>query len=159
MAQCPLLWEIRKFNLDDISVDNLVLDHYNGTGVSPLTDCSTGLGQLFAATTIQARNHCIGQGIISGTLLDPTNEAHLWDIWYQLYSNNTYNAGAVPLVLIEGAHDIGLARPGLDQSEEDTRKTLARYNGTNNDATDYGYQLLGLYKVFEKYHAPLRGIS
>jgi hypothetical protein len=43
----------------------------------------------------------------------------------------------------------------LDLSEENSRKTLASYNG----ADEYGYQLIGLYKVFEKYHAPLRGTS
>jgi hypothetical protein len=46
----------------------------------------------------------------------------------------------------------------MSTSEEHTRLTLARYNGTEGRAQDYGTAMLGLHRVFEKYNAPLRGL-
>ncbi|AHH98898.1 hypothetical protein [Kutzneria albida] len=156
LIQCPLMWEIRKYNLDDPVADQLVKDHYQGTGISTKNDSSTGLGQIFAATAIRARNHCINQGIISGPIMDPGKESDLWPVWQNLHNDANYNISTIPLVLIEGAHAVGLGRPGLDFSEDDSRKTLARYNGTGDKAKQYGRQLIGLYRVFEKYNAALR---
>ncbi|WP_156144245.1 hypothetical protein [Sinomonas humi] len=50
----------------------------------------------------------------------------------------------------------GLGRPGLDANDDVTRRTLERYNGIGNAAIEYGYELLGVYRVFEKYHRMLR---
>ncbi len=149
LIQCPLLWEIRKFNAADPPADDAVR-------LGLKDDSSTGLAQIFARTAIRARNHCIRQGIIGGTIMDAENEDQRMSVWHKLNEDNNYNISTVPLVLIEGAADIGLPRPAVDYTEEQTRRTLARYNGTNSDAENYGYQLLGLYRVFEKYHKPLR---
>lgn len=149
LIQCPLLWEIRKYNIDDPIADNLV-----ESGVK--NDSSTGLAQIFAATAIKSRNYCINQDIIGGAIMNPGNDLDLRTVWNKLHYDDIYNTGTVPLVLIEGANAVGIGRPGLNFSEDDSRKALARYNGTGDDAVKYGHQLIGLYKVFEKYHAPLR---
>ncbi|GAA1020578.1 hypothetical protein Aple_078710 [Acrocarpospora pleiomorpha] len=154
LIQCPILWEIRKLNLLDGVADEMVRNYYNN-GVLGRNDCSTGLAQIFAATAISARNHAIEQGIISGTVLGPANEPDLWSVWQRLQDPN-YNISAVGYVHIWSAADIGVSRPGLSTSEDHTRRILARFNGTGPDADQYGHELLGLYKVFEKYHAPLR---
>ncbi|MFK4071090.1 glycoside hydrolase domain-containing protein [Streptomyces sp. NPDC029674] len=155
LIQCPLMWELRAMNTADGLADELVIDHYKG-GASTKNDSSTGPGQIFAKTAIRARNHAIREGVIAGTIMDATKESDLWAVWQRLREDTVYNMTTVPLVLIEGAHEIGAARPGLDTDEEDSRRTLARYNGTDQSAQGYGTALLGLYRVFEKYHAPLR---
>ncbi|WP_432863472.1 glycoside hydrolase domain-containing protein [Microbispora rosea] len=155
LIQCPILWEIRKWNPGDMAADTIVRNHYTGGGPIGASDCSTGLAQIFAATAIKARNHAIQKGIISGTTLDSADEADLWPVWQKL-QDHTYNISTVAYVHIWGAAEIGLTRPGLSTSDDDTRRILARYNGVTADAEKYGRELLGLHKVFEKYHAPLR---
>ncbi|WP_250213316.1 glycoside hydrolase domain-containing protein [Acrocarpospora catenulata] len=154
LIQCPILWEIRKINLLDGVADDMVRNYYNN-GVVGRNDCSTGLAQIFAATAINARNHAIQQGIIDGTILGLGHEPDLWSVWQKL-QDPYYTISTVGYVHIWGAADIGVPRPGLSTSEEHTRRILARFNGTGPDADSYGYELLGLYKVFEKYHASLR---
>ncbi|GAB3459782.1 glycoside hydrolase domain-containing protein [Actinophytocola sediminis] len=149
LIQCPLLWEIRKFNVLDPPADDAVR-------LGLKDDSSTGLGQIFAQTAIRARNHCIRAGVIGGQIMDFANDADRMAVWTKLHEDNIYNISTVPLVLIEGANDIGLPRPEVNLSEDDTRRVLARYNGTGDAAENYGRQLIGLYRVFEKYHKPLR---
>jgi peptidoglycan hydrolase-like protein with peptidoglycan-binding domain len=158
MIQCPLLWELRALRTDDAVADDLVIDHYSGTGLSSSTDSSTGPGQIFAATAIKAQNFCISRSIISGTLLDPQNETHLWQVWQQLHNDDVYNVSTIPLVLIHAASLVNVPLPGLRTSEEDTRLIMARYNGTADSAQGYGNVMLGLYRIYEKYYAPQRAL-
>lgn len=160
IIQAPLLWEIRMYNSLDVVGDEAVIDHYDGTGLSTKTDASTGLAQIFAATAIRGRNHCILAGLIGGSLMLPSDENDLWNVWQQLHNDHDYNIRTVPTVLIEGANDVGVPRPSMFTGEEDTRRTLARYNGNDSEgrADAYGTAMLGLHRVFEKYNAPLRGL-
>lgn len=155
LIACPLFWEVRKYNAQDGLSDDLVRSYH--AGQPGRSDSSTGLGQIFAATSIRARNYCVAQQIIGGTTMDPTDDADLWTVWQKLNGDDIYNVNTVPLVLIEGAADIGGSRPGLNYTEAESEAVLARYNGLGDAAANYGRQLIGLYRVFEKYHAPLRG--
>ncbi|MFI8219843.1 glycoside hydrolase domain-containing protein [Streptomyces sp. NPDC085932] len=158
LIQSPLLWETRMYNKLDVLGDEAVIDHYDGTGLSTKNDASTGLGQIFAATAIRGRNHCIRAGLIGGTIMDAANENDLWNVWQRLHNDHEYNISTMPTVLIEGAADVGVPQPSMSTSEEHTRLTLARYNGTDERAQNYGRAMLGLHQVFEKYNAPLRGL-
>lgn len=158
LIQSPLLWETRMYNRLDVLGDEAVIDHYDGTGLSTKNDASTGLGQIFAATAIRGRNHCIRTGLIGGTIMDAANENDLWNVWQRLHNDHEYNISTMPTVLIEGAADVGVPQPSMSTSEEHTRLTLARYNGTDERAQNYGRAMLGLHQVFEKYNAPLRGL-
>ncbi|MFF9490381.1 glycoside hydrolase domain-containing protein [Streptomyces sp. NPDC014676] len=158
IIQSPLLWEIRMYNTLDVVGDEAVIDYYDGTGISTKNDASTGLGQILAATAIRGRNHCIRAGLIGGTIMDAANENDLWNVWQRLHNDHDYNISTMPAVLIEGAADVGVPQPSMSTSEEHTRLTLARYNGTEERAQNYGTAMLGLHQVFEKYNAPLRGL-
>ncbi|MGC0208465.1 glycoside hydrolase domain-containing protein [Streptomyces levis] len=158
IIQSPLLWEIRMYNTLDVVGDEAVIDHYDGTGISTKNDASTGLGQILAATAIRGRNHCIRAGLIGGTIMDAANENDLWNVWQRLHNDHDYNISTMPAVLIEGAADVGVPQPSMSTSDEHTRLTLARYNGTEGRAQNYGTAMLGLHQVFEKYNAPLRGL-
>ncbi|MFC5220470.1 glycoside hydrolase domain-containing protein [Streptomyces coerulescens] len=156
MIQCPLLWEIRKFNIFDPVADDAVRLHYT-TGVpTGKDDCSTGLAQIFGRTAIRGRNWAIAQGIISGTPTDPDKGDDIWAMWQKLNTDNIFNVQTVPAVLGWGAADLGLARPGLTTSEDDSRRIMGRYNGRPPDSDNYAQAMIGMYRVFEKYNAPLR---
>ncbi|MGW4211534.1 glycoside hydrolase domain-containing protein [Lentzea sp. NPDC004789] len=148
--QCPLLWEYRKFNSLDTAADAAVIAGVDG-------DCSTGLAQIFAWVAIDARNQCIRDGIINGDIMNKDNSDHIKAVWNKLHYDPIYNVSTIPLVLIEAARLITLPRPRLDWFEYQYRDTLARYNGTGPKAQEYGRQLIGLFRVFEKYNAPIRG--
>ncbi|WP_406486895.1 hypothetical protein [Streptomyces phaeochromogenes] len=61
---------------------------------------------------------------------------------------------------IFNAHQINLPRPGLNTSEADSERILSRYSGPpvtedgnpNLPALQYGRELVGLYRVLEKYY-------
>uniref|UniRef100_A0AAU3IEY2 Amino acid transporter n=1 Tax=Streptomyces sp. NBC_01393 TaxID=2903851 RepID=A0AAU3IEY2_9ACTN len=51
---------------------------------------------------------------------------------------------------------IDVAGPNVNSSEADTEKFLIRYQGTTEDAKTEGRKRMGLYRIFEKYYAPMR---
>lgn len=154
LIQAPLFWEMRKRTYEDDVADAAVISYYGGSLGND--DCSTGLAQIFARTAITANNYCAQNGIVAGTVLDPANQDHVWMIWKVLHGQDDKNVETVPLVLLHGASTLGLPRPGLDADEYLTRRVLERFNGFGDAATKYGYELLGVFQVFEKYHKMLR---
>ncbi|RJQ73244.1 DUF1906 domain-containing protein [Pseudonocardiaceae bacterium YIM PH 21723] len=153
--QCPLLWEIRKFNLDDPIADAAVRQyHTSGGGLK--NDSSTGLGQIFAATAINARNYCIDLGLILGAKMDSTKDADIWAVWQRLNGDEEYNVQAVAMAMLDASRMANGNRPGLNDPQESIRKMFSRYNGTGPKAEKYGFDMFGEFKVFEKYNAPLR---
>ncbi|MGW3422866.1 hypothetical protein [Streptomyces phaeochromogenes] len=130
LIQAPVLWELRKFNPLDIVAD----------------------------TAVKARNHCVQQGIINGSVLD--GERDLESVWTQLNEDSIYNIKSVAYLTIYNAHQINSPRPGLNTSEGDSERILSRYNGPpvtnegepNLPALQYGRELVGLYRVLEKYY-------
>ncbi|MFJ8540699.1 glycoside hydrolase domain-containing protein [Streptomyces sp. NPDC093586] len=147
LIQAPVLWELRKFNPLDIAADEAVK-----AGADD--DCSTGWGQIFAWVTIDARNYCMQQGIINGT---PLTDDDIPSVWRQLNEDTTYNIRSVAYLTIYNAHQIGAPRPGLSTTLSQTQALLARYNGTGDDAAQYGRELIGLYNVLENYNMLSRG--
>lgn len=152
MAQALLLKEYREFNAGDPIADNEVRAYYGGTA-GLRDDSSTGIAQIFARTSISAHNYCIDAEIISAA-----PKTDVWDEWQKLNKSGAYSVEMLPRVIIHAASMAEVGRPSLNFSEDATRKTLARYNGTNLDAEAYGYQVLGIYKVFEKYNSFIRSI-
>ncbi|MCX4563495.1 DUF1906 domain-containing protein [Streptomyces phaeochromogenes] len=151
LIQAPVLWELRKFNPLDIAADTAVK-----TGVDD--DCSTGWAQIFAWVAIDARNHCVEQGIINGSILDDPRDKP--SVWTQLNEDPIYNIKSAAYLTLFNAHQINLPRPGLNTSEGDSERILSRFNGPpvtsdgkpNLPALQYGRELVGLYRVLEKYY-------
>lgn len=154
LIQAPLFWEMRKLTFLDDAGDLAVQAYHAG---QPGTDdCSTGLGQIFARTAILSNNYCTQQGIDAGTVLNAENRDHVWMIWKVLHDQDEKNVETIPLVLLRNASLAGFARPGLDATETVTKQLLELYNGTGDGAVKYGGELLGVYRVFEKYHRIIR---
>lgn len=146
LIQAPVMWELRKFNPLDIIADEAV-----EAGLKD--DSSTGWGQIFAWVAIEARNYCVQQGIINGT---PLTDDDKFAVWKNLHEDPLYNIRTAAYLTIYNAHQLGIARPGLNTGEADTQALLARYNGTNEAAEQYGRELIGLYRVLENYNKLLR---
>jgi hypothetical protein len=121
-------------------------------------DASAGLGQIFAATAITARNYCSSAGTTNDATLDASDWHTMDTVWNKLFGDNEYNITTAALVHISDAHSIGQRTPGLDYSDAETQAVLARYNGTGADAAEYGAQNLSVYQTFEKYNAPARNL-
>jgi len=162
LVQATILWEYRIADHKDELSDWGVRTYYTLGDVDPTNeviknDGSTGLGQIFAQTAIDSRNYVIGQGIISGRVMNPTSEADLWEIWQKLNSDDVFNIQTVAHVLIRAAFLANLPAPRLDYNDESTRLVMRRYQGTGELANTESYLRLGLYRVLEKYNATLRG--
>ncbi|WP_432191512.1 glycoside hydrolase domain-containing protein [Streptomyces sp. bgisy027] len=171
LIQLPVLWEMRHYNVSNIlKVDDRYSDaavYQYHTGQLPdwwpdaitdsMRDSSTGLAQIFGATAINARNLAVDKGLLPATSRrDASDDADLFQIWTKLRTNNSFTAATVPFVHMYHASLIGVAGPGIDSSEADTEKVLIRYQGTTEDAVTEGKKRMGLYRVFEKYYAPMR---
>lgn len=146
LIQAPVLWELRKLNPLDFIADAAVK-------AGERDDCSTGWGQIFAATAIKARNYCIGEGIINGEGMDYNSSADLRKVWYQLHDDQEYNVRTVAYVLLWNSELLGIDRPDLSGNVHVTEAVLGQYNGTGPDAEQYGRELMGLYHVLEQYNA------
>jgi hypothetical protein len=146
LIQAPVLWELRKLNPLDFASDAAVK-------AGQMDDCSTGWGQIFAATAIKARNYCIGEGIINGEGLDYTSKTDLRNVWDKLHNDEEYNVRTVAYVLLWNSEVLGIDRPDLSGDIHVTEAVLAQYNGTGPDAEQYGRELMGLYNVLEQYNA------
>jgi hypothetical protein len=142
LIQAPVLWELRKMNPLDFAADSAVK-----AGLDD--DCSTGWGQIFAWVTIDARNYCMQQGIINGS---PLTDDDIPGVWKDLNEDPTYNIRSVAYLTVYNAHQLNKPRPSLTTSLADTQALLARYNGTGDDAAQYGRELIGLYNVLESYN-------
>ncbi|MEV6512437.1 glycoside hydrolase domain-containing protein [Streptomyces sp. NPDC051642] len=149
LIQCPLLWEIRAYNIADKAADDAV-----EAGLSD--ESSTGLGQIRAHTGIGARNYCVDAGIITGRIMNADNADDLSTMWHSLHDDDVYNVSTIPAVLVQGAALVGLARPSVTSSDDDSRRIMGRYNGTGDGAERYGNAMIGLYAVFEKYNSLMR---
>lgn len=111
-------------------------------------DSSTGYGQIFASTAINANNWAIDEGIISGNKYDYDDWHQREEIWDKLRTNNEYNISMIPLVLMHGAFKKGFERNYYDYTVAQTKKMLAVYNGDDI----YGEAVYHSYVIFEKYN-------
>lgn len=151
LVQAPVLWELRQFNpLDPIA------DEAFKAGLKD--DSSTGWGQIYGWVAIEARNYCVEQGLLNEPLL--TLEDDRSTVWTSLHEDPEYNIETAAYLTVYNAFQIGLPRPGLDTSDSDTERIIARYNGTDEAITEqYGRDVGGVYRVMESYYARHRAAA
>lgn len=120
------------------------------------TDSSTGFAQIFAKTAINAWNWRLTNNLATGAPLFYSDWHDMRDVWQALKDDVVYNLSTVPGVLMWGADDRGIIGPRLTYTSYEVQQILARYNGTGDNAQDYGAEVKGVYDVFEAYNASLR---
>lgn len=179
--QTILLRELRFMDVRDDFADSLVigsneyvrqLEEWNNLPTSkkflvpppsaPLInrwDSSTGYAQIFSWVAIDAINHAIQKGITTkenlgldpSITLDKKNQQDIYFIWKRLHDDPDFNLEVATLNLVKCADD-EVGKPDYENYSEDEIKTmLSRYNGTNDDAKQYGQECYNCYEIFKKY--------
>lgn len=158
LSQTVLLWEYCLQNAADSVTDVAVADYYVARmeGITPPSqlpdDSSTGACQIFARTAIDATNFAVQKGISSSKPFDAADWRSVWQMWRNLQVDRM-NIAQAALVLIRAADQTNVGEDYWNFPAADIRTVLARYNGTNADATEYGRRNYGLYTILEKYNA------
>lgn len=120
-------------------------------------DSSTGVAQIFARTAIDAHNHAVETSRLDATPLDKDKWGDIWSTWKQLHEDEKYSVGMVALVHLHSAARTGVSEDDPLRWDETARqKVLTRYNGTGDEAEEYGDRAALIYDIFEKHNAPLR---
>ncbi len=125
-----------------------ILIQYPEYPIMSREDASTGYGQIYALTAINANNWAIEEGIISGNKYDYDDWHQREEIWNKLRTDNTYNISMIPLVLMHGASKKGFDRNYYNYTVEQIKKMLAVYNGDDS----YGEAVYHSYVIFDKYN-------
>ncbi len=158
-VQSVLFREIWCYSATDIVADESVQAYYawmEGTGSKPgiiKTDSSTGIGQIFASTAIQALNHADDRGFISLTSkYNQDDWRDVWSVWKNLHDSRLYNINCCVLVILDCQYEYQYIVPYediFDCTESQIKTILARYNGTNDKAVEYGNLCYEYYEIFE----------
>ena len=171
MIQTVLFKEIRMKDARDDVADSFVMEYYRydrevkrfvnlplwkqllvGSPRPQLPmreDSSTGLGQIFAKTAIEAYNAAIKRGDIKGQIISYDNIQERERVWNELQDDKK-NIFYAALVLKHKAEIQGINLD--DATDMQIQKTLARYNGTGDKAAEYGKETLQYNNLFEKYN-------
>ncbi len=177
--QTVLLRELRCADIFDYLADSAVINYfayqyqldmyYNASTAQQLLmgppstsiisheDSSTGYGQIFAATAIKSINWAIDYEIISGNKYDYSNWKDREKIWKRLKDDNNYNICMIAIVLMWGMTDEDCKMQTTDRNywkftDEQIKAMLTRYNGYDEDATDYGNETFNCYLIFDSYN-------
>ena len=158
-VQSVLFKEICCYNLADTIADEAVEAYYdwkvNG-GIKPIvvkTDCSTGLGQIFASTAISALNHAHERNINRlDSMYDPDDWHDIWEVWEKLHNDDTFNIQCCALVILDCQYEYSTTIPYeafFDCTEAQIKTILARYNGTGDAAIEYGNICYEYFEIFK----------
>lgn len=178
LIQTVFMWEASLEGADDIASDGAVILYYkymqdmeewvkltpaeqliHPAPIAPVpsvNDSSTGYCQIFGETAIKSHNYAIDKGIISGEKYNLEDWHDKYTVWTRLNEDPEYCISLSALVLIYAASLVGLDNNYYSYDEEDIKKVLARYNGTNDEATIYGERNYAIYEIYEKYNAQIR---
>lgn len=161
-VQTILLRELWCVNKSDDLADSIVNNYYidkelfeNGiidnAPIEIKTDSSTGLGQMFAWVAIDAHNLAVDNKLISDIKYSKSNLSDVGYFWNKLRSDNQFAIKMVTLEMYHCALDSGLTYDFYNFSDTSIKSVLARYNGTGDEAVNYGNQCFEYYQVFKKY--------
>lgn len=146
-VQALLMRELWCVNTGDDLADTLVES-------GARADSSTGYGQIFATTAIGALNNANSIGINTGmSSMDASNEDDLSDMWNDLHTDQNFNIKMVYYEVLNCANKT--SQPNIylwDYSESQIKAILARYNGTGDEAAQYGDEVYEYYLIFKEYN-------
>lgn len=147
LIQSIIFYEQLHLQYSDLFADSIVENNYssktsatsNSKDLFKKDDSSTGLGQIFARTAIDAEIN------INKSTLNSDNPEDVKNMWLKLQDNNE-NIYYVALVLKRKAKLVG--KNISKASNEDIKRIFARYNGSGSDSTLYGNRVFDYYQVF-----------
>ncbi|WP_455716292.1 hypothetical protein [Anaerosporobacter sp.] len=161
MIQAVLFRELICYGYEDIGMDLLVKNYYipkdipfsdyqicKMFGIEKIqkrcSDCSTGLGQIFAKTAIDAE-----RGINRNYKLDSNKEEDLWKMWKKLQDDET-NIYYVALVLKNEARKLNIDISKATRQEQ--IKVIGQYNGN----IAYGKAVIEYYDIFHDFNKMIK---
>ena len=115
-------------------------------------DSSTGLCQIFARTAIDANNQAIYEGLITGKEYDVNDWHDVYYMWELLHNNNEFNIKMLVLEVINCARKTNTSNIFWAHNAEHTKTVLSRYNGTGNEADEYGDECYDYFEIFKSYN-------
>ena len=138
MIQTILFWEISVLGLQDIAVDLLRI-------AKIVSDSSTGFGQAYAKTAINAINSWNNEMIY-----DPKNEKDLQKVWAKLATNDSFSIEMIANILWMEANsrNIDISKATSDEIQ----KVFAAYNGSGDNAAAYGEAKMDYFYAFVMYN-------
>lgn len=162
LIQTSAYWEMRHIGIEDEAQDLRVQAYHNGAPIGGVRDSSTGIAQIFGETALRAWNHCIRQGLVSGTILDPDSDPDVYHMWNQVREEE-FALRTVAMVHLWGVDGKpgGNNPPGgesilrgmrLDYTEREIFEILRRYQGFGAEAELHAGRRMALYHIFEKYN-------
>ena len=113
-------------------------------------DSSTGYGQIFAATAINALNYAYENGVSNLPIsvpLDP--HADLCRVWRKLHRDMHFNVRCVALCLLHAAALITGRTDFNTFSPDDIQLVFTRYNANTQRVTAYGKAAYDHYQNFQ----------
>ena len=117
------------------------------------TDSSTGIAQIFAKTAINALKNARARGFISlSEPYDFNDYEDAWYVWDRMHSNDDYSIDCCSLVILDCQYEFSSEIPYsefFDYSAGKIKRILARYNGTNDKATEYGEACYKYYEILK----------
>ncbi|WP_409142039.1 MULTISPECIES: glycoside hydrolase domain-containing protein [Cellulosimicrobium] len=183
LIETAVLWESSVENILDVGTDAIVRATYayleqkewwDGLSaaeqaVTPAPvpppvqrrDASTGVSQIFAWVAAEVIDWARALGLTDEPSYDVDDWHQQRDLWMRLNEDDAFNIRMCALVLLWSAADRGIdiSQPTFFTDQE-IKDTLARYNGTNQDAIAYGERSFGLYSFLEsRLNGPARAAA
>lgn len=113
-------------------------------------DSSTGYGQIFAATAIQAINFAYEQGFRDLPVSPPVDASRsLGTVWRRLHSDKPFNIRCIALCLLHAAAEMTGSTDFETFSPEALQLVFTRYNANAQKITQYGKDTYAHYQTFQ----------
>lgn len=119
-------------------------------GIPAKRDSSTGYGQIFAATAIQAINYAYEKGMRELPIVAPLNmQASMRNVWRKLHGDMQFNIHCIALCLLHAADEMAGSTDFSAFSPEELQLIFTRYNANTHRITPYGKETYKHYQTFQ----------
>ena len=150
LLRAVLYQEMTEIDLLDIAADLIV-----AAGAFHKKDSSTGFGQVFGATGVDAINFVIGRGLASpqdfglaaGRTLNRDDPRDVRAVWRLLHRDPVKNIEIAAATLLCAAEEMTGRLDFAQYSPEELKLILTRYNANVRHITPYGEQVYKLYLI------------
>lgn len=140
LLQAVLFREMTMTDVLDPAADLVV-----AAGIFPKKDSSTGFGQVFGRTAINAINAAVAAGLtgfaalgLPERILDADDPHDVRKVWLKLWLEPAFNIEAAALTLLDAARQMTGRRDFDSFSEEELKLILTRYNSDTRTVSAYG---------------------
>ena len=115
-------------------------------------DSSTGYGQIFARTAMEAldfaRMHQICDPQCTFSSDHPED---MWKVWKRLHTDRRFNVLVCGLCLIHAGTRINGTRPTQAYTPDEVQKMFSRYNANTETITEYGIEVYRISMYWKAY--------